>query len=183
MSNDASQGFAKEKAPRVGCLSRWVYILVVGVVIFSFAAGSIYLLFYQPVAAENATLTAELESARAELEDLRPLVARNESLQAEVSQAGLRLLVLAALVDVNAARVHLALGDSQPAAEGLAAIEDGLKRLKGKLDGAREEAVGAMLDRLTLVQDEIETDAFAAQSDLEVLANDLAQLAGELEAE
>lgn len=183
MSNDTSKGSAAEKPPRVGCLSRWAYILVVGVVIFSFGAGSIYLLFYQPAAEENRTLTADLEAARAELQDLRPLVAENETLEAEVTRAGLRLMVLTALVDVNAARVYLALGESQPAADGVATIEEGLMRLMQELDGPRADAVGAMLDRLALVQDEIAADAFAAQSDLEVLANDLSQLAAELEAD
>jgi hypothetical protein len=181
MGNEASS--AQKSAPRrVGCLSRWVYILIVGVLIFSFAAGGTYLLWVQPVAQENQSLTAELESARAELEELRPLVAENEALQAEVQQTGLRLLVLAALVDVNSARVSLALGNPESAAEPLNPIASRLSALQSRLEGERAQAVGAMLDRLILVRNEIDTDTFAALGDLEILANDLAQLAEDLEA-
>lgn len=175
---------AKESAPRrVGCLSRWLYILIIGVLIFSFAAGGTYLLWVQPVAQENQSLTAELESARAELEELRPLVAENEALQAEVEQAGLRLLVLAALVDVNSARVGLALGNPESAAEALDPIASRLSALQSRLDGESAQAVGAMLDRLILVRNEIDADTFAALGDLEILANDLSQLAEDLEAD
>ena len=175
---------AKESAPRrVGCLSRWLYILVIGVLIFSFAAGGTYLLWVQPAAQENQSLTAELESARAELEELRPLVAENEALQAEVEQAGLRLLVLAALVDVNSARVGLALGNPESAAATLDSIASRLRTLESRLEGEGAQAVGAMLDRLTLVRNEIDADTFAALGDLEILANDLSQLAEDLEAD
>ena len=180
MGNEGSS--AKESAPRrVGCLSRWLYILIVGVLIFSFAAGGTYLLWVQPVAQENQSLTAELESARAELEELRPLVAENEALQAEVQQAGLRLLVLAALVDVNSARVSLALGNPESAAEPLNPIASRLSALQSRLEGDSAQAVGAMLDRLILVRNEIDTDTFAALGDLGILANDLSQLTEDLE--
>jgi hypothetical protein len=180
MGNES--GSVQETAPRrVGCLSRWLYILIVGVLIFSFAAGGTYLLWVQPTAEENRSLTAELELARAELEELRPLVAENEALQAEVEQAGLRLLVLAALVDVNSARVGLALGDSEAAAETLDPIASRLSAIQSRLEGEAAQSVGAMLDRLILVRNEIEADTFAALGDLEILASDLSQLAEGLE--
>jgi len=172
----------KEEAPqRVGCLRRGVYIFIVAVVILSFAAGSIYLLWVQPVTRENRALVVQLEEAASELGDLRPLVGENEALQAEVRRAGLRLLVLATLVDVNSARVALAQGDSGAAAETLVSIQQGLSALQSRLEGEDARAVGQMRDRLDLILGEIETDSFAAQRDLEVLANDLSQLAESLE--
>jgi hypothetical protein len=183
MSSEPMQGSTQDKpAARVGCVSRVLYILIVAVVILSFAAGSIYLLWVQPLTREKASLAGKLEAAVAELEDLRPLVAENEQLQGEAKQAALQLLVLTALVDVNAARVNMAQGDSEAAAATLVSIERGLSALQSRLTGEEARAVGQMRDRLDLVRGEIGSDAFAAERDLEVLANDLAQLAEGLQA-
>jgi hypothetical protein len=173
----------EEKAPprRVGCLSRGLYIVIVGILIFSFVAGGAYLLWVQPMAQENKSLTAELESAQAELEQLRPLVSENDALQTRVSLGEKRLLVLAALVDVNAARVNLALADPDAAGETLGPIASRLSALQSRLEGQQAQGVGAMLDRLSLVRSEIDSDTFAALRDLEILENDLSQLAEQLE--
>lgn len=183
MSSEAKEVSTQEiPAKRVGCVRRGLYIFIVAVVILSFAAGSIYYLWVQPISQERASLASRLEAAVAELEDLRPLVAENERLQAEAKNAALQLLVLSALVDVNAARVSLALGDAEAAAATLASIERGLSALQSRLTGEEARAVGQMRDRLALVRGEIAADAFAAGRDLEVLANDLAQLAEALQA-
>jgi hypothetical protein len=89
--------------------------------------------------------------------------------------------VLAALVDVSSARVSLALGNPESAAEALDPIASRLSALQSRLEGDSAKGVGAMLDRLILVRNEIDTDTFAALGDLEILANDLSQLAEDLE--
>jgi hypothetical protein len=178
--SDEGKAAQKEPKPRVGCVSRAVYIGIVAVLILSFAAGTMYLLWVQPAARENQALTAQLQAANSELATLRPLVAENKKLSGQVEQAGLKLLVLTALVHVNAARVSLAQGDASSAAARLAAIDKGLADLAGRVEGEPAAAVGQMRARLTMVSGEIQGDAFAAQRDLEVLANDLSQLAESL---
>ncbi len=158
---------------RVGCLSRALYIVLVGLLILGFAGGAIYFLWYQPVATENRAMLAELEK-------LRPLQGENEDLRAQVEQAAVRLLVLQALVDTNAARASLALGRPDPAADSLASAGSWLEQLASSVGSADATDVGQMRDRLGLALGEVRTDAFAAQSDLDVLANDLSQLAERL---
>jgi hypothetical protein len=174
MSEEGKPSSGQGKPPRrVGCVSRAVTILIVAVLILSFAGGSIYLLWVQPV-------SADLAAANAELEKLRPLVAENEALAAQVQQSGTRLLILSALVDVNAARVNLALGDSDAAADRLDSIRQALGAVESRLEGETRQSVVGMGPRLELVAGEIAGDSFAAQSDLEVLANDLSDLAEQL---
>jgi hypothetical protein len=174
MSEEGKSSSGQGKPPRrIGCVSRAVYILIVAVLILSFAGGTIYLLWVQPV-------NAELATANAELEELRPLVAENEALAAEVQSSGTRLLILSALVDVNAARVSLAVGDADGVAGRLDSIRQALAAVESRLEGEPKQSVAAMGSRLALVVGEIDEDSFAAQRDLEVLANDLSALAEEL---
>ncbi len=158
---------------RVGCLGRTLYIVLVVLLILGFAGGAVYFLWYQPVAREN-------QSMKAELEKLRPLQGENDDLRAQVGQAAVRLLVLRALVDTNAARASLALGKPDQGTDSLTSAGSWLEQLAGSVSSADATDVGQMRDRLGLALAEVHTDAFAAQSDLDVLANDLAQLADKL---
>jgi hypothetical protein len=127
MSEEGKPSSGQGKPPRrVGCVSRAVYILIVAVLILSFVGGTFYLLWYQPV-------SADLAEANAQLEELRPLLAENEVLAAEVQRSGTRLLILSALVDVNAARVSLALGDPEAAADRLDSIRQSLAAVESRL--------------------------------------------------
>jgi hypothetical protein len=174
MSEEGKATSGQGKPPRrVGCVSRAVYILIVAVLILSVASGTFYLLWYQPV-------SAELAAANAELDELRPLVAENEALAAEVQRSGTRLLILSALVDVNAARVSVAVGDADGVADRLDSIRQALAAIESRLEGETKQSVVAMGARLELVAGEIDGDSFAAQRDLEVLANDLSALAEQL---
>jgi hypothetical protein len=177
MSDEGKKEAAKESKGRVGCVSRGVYIALVVVLIFSFAAGTIYLLWVQPTTAANQSLTAQLAAADAELGRLRPQATENAQLSAQVRQSTLRLLVLGALVDVNAGRVSLAQGETASAVTRLSAIEADLANLHSRLEGDQAASVAQMQDRLSLIQGEVASDSFAAQRDLEVLANALSQLA------
>jgi phosphoglycerate-specific signal transduction histidine kinase len=170
-----SQEQAGKAAPRrIGCLGRTLYIVLIGLVIIGFAAGSIYLLWYQPVVEENQALQAEVD-------ELRPLLAENDELRSEVQQAAVRLIVLQTLVDVNAARASLALGQPEPAMDSLSSAGSSLEDLARRVGSDQATDVNQMRDRLGLALGELATDAFAAQSDLDVLANDLSQLAEALE--
>lgn len=163
-----SQGQAGPR--RSGCLSRALQVLILGLAILGVGAGAFYFRWYRPLAAENQSMTAELET-------LRPLQGENEQLRTEVRQAGLRLQVLEVLVDVNAGRALLALGRPEQAADSLSSAGDRLQVLADQVERADVSQVVQMRDRLGLALGELRTDAFAAQSDLDVLANDLSQLA------
>ena len=164
-----SQGEAAAPS-RPGCLRRALDIVVTALVVLAVGAGVFYFRWYRPLAAENQSMTAELET-------LRPLKGENEQLRTEVRQAGLRLQVLEVLVDVNAGRALLALGRPEQAADSLSSAGDRLQVLADQVERANVSQVVQMRDRLGLALGELRTDAFAAQSDLVVLANDLSQLA------
>ncbi len=163
-----------------GCLTRGLYLTAAAAVLFLLGAGTVYFLSNRALAEEIKAMTSALESAQDELGRLRPLVADNEQLQAEAEQAGLQGLAFQALVQVNDARVAMALGDSTRARLPILLADGSLARLESLVEGGQADEVGAMRARVALARSEIETDSFAAQRDLEVLANDLTQLAKRL---
>jgi hypothetical protein len=107
---------------------------------------------------------------------LEPLEAENEELKQELADRELLLSLLSVLVDVTNAQLEVA--QDQPGAA-KAALEDTdskLESLLEGLDGQNAEAVSAMRNRLDLVLDGLEDDVFAAQRDLEIMANNLVEL-------
>jgi hypothetical protein len=181
MSEEANQvSVPQPPTPRPG-RNRWLTILLAGILIFGLGAGSVYFTWLRPANEANRSLSTQIESAEAELQALRPLVSENVSLQAEARQAEMRLLALSALADVNSARVAMALGNPSEARMPILLADGKLAKLGTELAGEQAESVSAIRDRLTLARGEIETDAFAAQRDLEVVANDLAKLVKALE--
>jgi len=168
-----SQGEAAAPS-RPGCLRRALDIVVTALVVLAVGAGVFYFRWYRPLAMENQSLTAEVET-------LRPLQGENEDLRAQVEQAELRLLVLQSLVDVNGGRAFLALGRADEARDSLTSAGAWLEELAAQMGPAGATEIGQLRDRLGLALGELGTDAFAAQSDLDVLANDLSQLAEKLD--
>lgn len=116
---------------------------------------------------------AELE---AEVDRLQSLEGENEALLEELNQAQLHIQILSALSDVNAARLDLANDDVASARLDLTNTTETLERLGELVAPEQQEAVQAMQDRLDLALAEVDRDAFAAQSDLRVLATNLVQL-------
>lgn len=118
----------------------------------------------------------EIQSLEGELENLQGLEQENEELLQELEVKDQHLDLLVVLVDVTRAR--LALAQDQPG-EAAVALEDSearLESLQSGLEGPQTDTVEGMQDRLNLVLNEIETDRFAAQRDLEILANNLVEL-------
>lgn len=119
---------------------------------------------------------SEVESLQSRMDQLEPLEDEIELLKAELSVKDRHLDLLAVLVDVTNAQLGLAKGEPATAAAALEATDDRLRSLQEGLDDREEEIVRGMRDRLGLVMQEIETDEFAAQNDLEILANNLVDL-------
>jgi hypothetical protein len=87
---------------------------------------------------------------------------------------------LVVLADVRAAQASLAQNESEQALSLLSGVPDGLEALQAAVPGESQGEVDSMMSRVTLAIEGIETDQFAAQSDLEVLANSLIQLENNL---
>jgi hypothetical protein len=159
---------------------RWLAALLI---VFGLGVLATALLFYRPTTEELSGVQRELQGARqriAELESevdrLQTLESENQALEEELEGAELRIQILSALSDVNAARLALADEEIASAQEHLAGTPETLERLEGLVDSQQREEVTAMQNRLELALEEIERDQFAAQSDLRVLATNLEQL-------
>ena len=162
----------------------WVVSLVV-----IFAAGVIltWTLRVQPQAAQIAALEADvlaaqeqIETQEAELADLRPLVEQNALLVSELAATQNHLEILDVLVDVTKAQLALAQEDAIAAEAALEGTAETLATLESTLEGVNATSVSEMSNRLTLVLEEVESDAFAARRDLEIMANDLLSLERDL---
>jgi hypothetical protein len=152
-------------------------------IVFALGALAVTWFLYRPQAQELAETRAALQQAEAraaeleaEINRLKPLDRTNETLQAELDQADLHIRLLATLAQVNRARLALADEDIAEARAGLDGTAQELTELAKQVGPGEREQVTAMQSRLELVRGEIEQDAFAAQSDLRVIAANLEQL-------
>lgn len=123
--------------------------------------------------ADLETANRDLTTAQAELEELRPL-------ESEFQRSEQRRLVLHALVDIARAQAALAQSDESGARQALRETSDRLAALGDSLGPAFQARIVTMRDRLQLILREINTDPFAAQSDLSVLATNLSGLEREI---
>jgi hypothetical protein len=163
---------------------RKILLWVVGFVVV-FAAGVVLSWFLQvrPQATQIAELSAEVLSVQeqidqlnTEVEGLRPLVEENAALAEELVSTRAHLDLLSVLVDVTTAQLALAQEDDIAARAALTGTDARLNTLKATLKGANANDVNEMIGRLQLVLEEVESDAFAARRDLEILANNLLAL-------
>ena len=159
---------------------RWFIILLI---IFGAGAFVAYWFLYRPARAEISALNAQIGQANQQITDLQsevdrlePLGTENQRLQKELNEAQAHIQLLIALSEVNAARVSLAEENLPQAQTHLDNLSQNLETLMQTVPTAKQGEVIAMQNRLALVIDEMEQNAFAAQSDLEVLANSLNEL-------
>ncbi len=150
------------------------------VVVFALGALANWWTQVRPRATQVADLSTQLAAAQQELATARPRATEADRLQVSLDQAQLQLLTLQALVLVNDARVALAQGDLSGTRLPALTADSALARLQTEAGPPRADDLSAMRERLSLALDEIGVDAFAAQRDLEVLANDLSALAKDL---
>jgi hypothetical protein len=111
---------------------------------------------------------------QAQTDRLEGVDAENASLKATQTVLEQSSALLTARAGTLQAQFVLASGgDAREAAEALSTADDRLEVLENALSGARQESVRALRYRLAMAVEEIKTDPFAAQRDLEVLANGL----------
>lgn len=124
----------------------------------------------QALATQVADLTAgvqEVEAVRSENINLKVAIAKLEQHQ----------LAVRALNATSQAQLVLAGGLASPSvADLLAEADTHLASLEKALAGSMEQEVRGLRDRLALAASEVPSDTFAAQRDLEVLANGIRSL-------
>jgi hypothetical protein len=137
----------------------------------------------QELAAANAKISelqTEITTLENRITELSTLEERNQALQTDLDLTLLHVYMLDALVDIRTAQYALERDDPASASEQLANTAASLTEMQKLLEAEQTPKVDAMLSRLELALGELDSNPFAAQSDLEVLAASLLQLENEL---
>lgn len=130
---------------------------------------------------ERAALEAQVADLKLQVEAMDALRAENVSLKADQARLEQHRLVLQAMTATAQAQLALA-GGSAVEAPGpvLARVGEYLVALQDVLAGSMQQEVRDLRDRLALASRELTSDPFAAQRDLEILANGLRMLEEQL---
>jgi hypothetical protein len=170
-------------APKPRRLRRFLLWAVGLLVLFALGVVAAWYLQIKPVRDENQVLQSDLVAAQQRVEELSsevdrltPFEAEYESLKAQVATLESHIFLLDVLVDVSKAQLAMAEEDPIAAESALEGTRSRLRQLENRLDGDDVETVQGMSERLVLVLQEVQTDAFAARRDLEILANNLIAL-------
>lgn len=122
----------------------------------------------------------ELQDQAAGLQDqvtlLKSLKETNDELLIVQQDLELHVAILDARLDVTNAMLALSDQDTARALVILDKTDETLDRIRELLPPEQQDSITALKQRLELVLSEIETDPYAAQSDLDVLATNLLQL-------
>ncbi len=116
------------------------------------------------------------DSLQAEIERLNTFESQNQELQTQLNRAELHVAILSAQNDVVNAQLALENEDTNSANLAVSQTSETLDTISGLLEPNQREVVNVMKDRLDLAIQGIDTDTFAARSDLDVLYNDLIKL-------
>jgi hypothetical protein len=164
-------------------LRRILYWAVMVLLVFGLGVGAAWALQVKPQSEHIAALTAErdqvmadLATAQDELEVLRPLEAENVKLEAAVQSSEQHLDLLFVLVDVSTAQLGMLQEDVLAAKAALSGTDARLAKLEMQLGDEDAQTVASLRERVALVLEEVDSDAFAARRDLEILANNLLSL-------
>lgn len=175
----------KETAPRTGWAPwktralRWATGLLA---VFTLGLVALWLVQVQPLRSKVAALEQERQSLQAQVDALQVETARLQGVEAEnaallaaKADGELRSALLRAKVGTVQAEFVLASGgENADAVEALSGTDDELETLERLLTGAQQEAARSLRYRLAMAAEEITAaNAFAAQRDLEVLADGL----------
>ncbi|MFQ5943289.1 MAG: hypothetical protein ACE5JF_07030 [Anaerolineales bacterium] len=166
---------------------RWTVALLV---IFTLGVVAMEFVRVRPLADERNDLSQSLTEARtaqqdleAELDRLVGVDAENQDLSEALLQTEARLALLNILVDVTRAQLALAQEDTVRVAAALQGTGEKLSSLRDLLGPSATTELDALRERLVLVLSEVDGDPFAAERDLEILANTLLEIEQGLAAE
>lgn len=111
-----------------------------------------------------------------EVGNLSTFEEQNQDLLVELDKTRLHVAILSARADVAAAQLALALNDPSKARLALSKTLDTLKKLESMLEPGKKKLAADMQARLNLALKEIGENAYAANSDLDVLTTGLLEL-------
>jgi len=120
-----------------------------------------------------ATANAQIDVLEQVVEGMQALEQSNVALQAELTAAEQHLNLLNILSDVSTARLALAKDNPAAALSALVDTDERMSRLQESLEGEDANSIVGLRVRLQQAISEIDTNAFAADGDLGILANDL----------
>jgi len=153
---------------------RWATAVAV---IFFLGFALLYFGRVRPQAAQLREQSDTIATLQAQVSPLQTQAANLGDVQTELAQTQLQRDLLSVLADVNTARLALGQDNGAQASVALQNTSDTLSMLADQLGGSQTSALADMSARLELAKQEIQNgDRFAAQSDLEVLANSTLQL-------
>jgi hypothetical protein len=124
--------------------------------------------------AEIEALQDQITTLDEQVQSLLPLEEENTALQAELAETEQQMAIRGVLVDVTSAQLAVAQEDPVAAKAALAGTDERLRKLDVELVGT--DTLEGLRTRLALVMDELDSDTFAAQRDLQILANNLISL-------
>lgn len=159
---------------------RWVVLMLV---IFTLGVVAMEFVRVRPLRAEQDSLRQSLAEAEATQQDLQAQIDRLEGVEAEnqalaesLQQTEARLALLNILVDVTRSQLALAQDDMVRVAAALQGTGEKLSSLRDLLGPAASNELEGLRERLVLVLSEVDGDPFAAERDLEILANTLLEI-------
>ncbi len=126
---------------------------------------------------QEATQAAEqIQSLQGQVNQLSSQDTNTQDLQSQLESAQLHLAILRARSDVATAQLALEKQDTSKAHISLSQTPDTLDNVANMLPQNQQKIITDMQDRLKLADSEIDNNAYAAQSDLDVLATSLVEL-------
>jgi polyhydroxyalkanoate synthesis regulator phasin len=165
-------------------LLRW---FLIALVLFGLGAAVTLWALYSPQRSQLAAANSQIQSLQGQVGDLQnqvktltPLGTTNQNLQQQINQENLHTSILSARTDVALAQLALAKQDTAKANLALSKTDQTLSKIGNLLPANQQKLVQEMQSRLTLAKSEIESNSYAAQSDLDVLANSLVDLENSL---
>ncbi len=174
----------KETAKEPGPLGRFFTRVVrwsAGIgLIFGFGVVLTWVVRVVPLVNELRDVRDTLDVANAQIsdlekvvDDLRDVEQDNVSLRADLTSAELHIVLLNVLIDAGEARVALAMDDLIAAGAALTDTDELMASLQAGLEGENANTIVGLRVRLQQAISEIDTDIFAADGDLQILANGL----------
>ncbi len=159
---------------------RWTLFVFV---IFGLGMIAALVLWYLPMRnTANAHLQA-LEAANQQISELKEQVSSQTALEKEyqaalerLKTAGIVKLVQSLQVEIASARIALYQNNIEAAQSALANAEQLIAELKRQAAKDQQTAIADLQTRLTLAKSELKDNAYAAQSDLDVLWRGLIDL-------
>jgi chromosome segregation ATPase len=156
--------------------------------VFALGLVALWLVQVQPLRRQVTALEQEREMLQARVLALEAQVARLEEVESRneaLRAANATLEQSAALLNarigtLTAQHVLASGGDDQEAVEALSRADEQLAILEAGLMGPKQESIRSLRYRLAMAVEEVDSNPFAAQRDLEVLADGLQMLEKEL---